>query len=222
MIQLYNVYKSYQSGHPVLADISMVIREGAFVFVTGPSGAGKSTLLKILFRWENFDRGQVVVHGMNVGKIPQERLYLLRRKMGVVFQDYKLLQNKTIFENVAFALEILGVDRKTIRYQTWEALKNVGLSHKKDAYPLQLSGGEQQRAAIARALVNRPKILLADEPTGNLDPDIATEILRLFEAANRAGTTVVLATHSQDLLRQSDHPIVTLNQGRIMETQYTG
>ncbi|QPJ63423.1 MAG: cell division ATP-binding protein FtsE [Candidatus Nitronauta litoralis] len=222
MIQLYNVYKAYQSSHPVLVDISMVIREGAFVFITGPSGAGKSTLLKLLFRWEKFDRGQVLVNRMNIGKIPEDRLYLLRRKIGVVFQDYKLLPNKTIFENVAFALEIMGANRKTIRYQTWEALKNVGLTHKKDAYPLQLSGGEQQRTAIARALVNRPKILLADEPTGNLDPDIATEILKLFEAANRAGTTIVLATHSQDLLRQSDHPIVTLNQGRILETQFTG
>lgn len=221
MIQLYNVYKSYDGGQPVLVDISLIIREGAFVFVTGPSGAGKSTLLKILFRWERIDRGQVLVNGMNLAKFPEDRLYLLRRKIGVVFQDYKLLPGKTIFENVAFAMEVVGASRRTIRYQAWEALKNVGLSHKKDAYPLQLSGGEQQRASIARAMVNRPKILLADEPTGNLDPDIATEILRLFEALNRSGATVVLATHSQDLLNQSDHPIVSLSHGRIVETQYT-
>ena len=221
MIQLFNVYKSYGGGQPVLVDISLVIRRGAFVFITGPSGAGKSTLLKILFRWEGFDRGQVLVHGMNLARIPGHKLYLLRRKIGVVFQDYKLLPNKTIFENVAFALEVVGASRRTIRYQVWEALKNVGLSHKKDAYPLQLSGGEQQRAAIARAMVNHPSLLLADEPTGNLDPDIATEILRLFEALNRTGTTVLLATHSQDLIHQTDHPVVSLSQGRIVETQYT-
>ncbi|MFQ5482758.1 MAG: ATP-binding cassette domain-containing protein, partial [Nitrospinaceae bacterium] len=167
-------------------DVSLIIREGAFVFITGPSGAGKSTLLKILFRWEPFDRGQVLVGGINLAKLADSKLYILRRQIGVVFQDYKLLPHKTILENVAFALEVVGAPRKKIRYRAWEALKKVGLAPKKDAYPLQLSGGEQQRAAIARALVNRPKLILADEPTGNLDPEMATEILGLFEEFNQA------------------------------------
>lgn len=221
MIQFYNVYKSYGSGHPVLMDVSLIIREGAFVFITGPSGAGKSTLLKILFRWEPFDRGQVLVGGINLAKLADSKLYILRRQIGVVFQDYKLLPHKTILENVAFALEVVGAPRKKIRYRAWEALKKVGLAPKKDAYPLQLSGGEQQRAAIARALVNRPKLILADEPTGNLDPEMATEILGLFEEFNQAGVTVVFATHSQNILNQSNHPVVTLAQGRIAESIFS-
>jgi len=218
MIQLYNVYKSYGGITPALVDVSMVIEQGAFVFVTGPSGAGKSTLLKILFRWERFDRGQVVVNGMNLSKMPLHKLYLLRREIGVVFQDYKLISNKTVFDNVAFALEAVEAERRTLRQRTWEVLKDLGLSQKKDAYPLQLSGGEQQRVAIARALANRPKILLADEPTGNLDPDIAEEVLKIFDKANRSGTTVLFATHSQEILKKSDHPIVALNRGKIIET----
>ena len=218
MIQLYNVFKSYQ-GNPALIDVSFIIRKGGFVFVAGPSGAGKSTLLKILFRWENYDKGQVLVNGINVGKLKTNKLHLLRRHIGVVFQDYKLLAGKTIFENVAFAQEIIGASKKAIRFQTWEALKNVGLSHKKDAYPLQLSGGEQQRVAIARALVNSPHILLADEPTGNLDPEITFEILKLFEQANRKGMTVVFATHNQDILHRGDHPIVSLKRGKVVDSR---
>lgn len=217
MIQLYNVTKSY-GGQTALADVSMVIESGAFVFVTGPSGAGKSTLLKILFRWERFDRGQVLINGMNVGKLPSRKLYLLRRQIGVVFQDYKLIPSKTVFENVAFALEVTEAPLKNQRQKTWEILKELGLSQKKDAYPLQLSGGEQQRVAIARALVNRPKILLADEPTGNLDPEIAEEVLKIFDKVNRAGTTVLFATHSQNIIQQSDHAIITLNRGKVIET----
>ncbi len=200
-------------------DVSMIVKRGAFVYLCGPSGAGKSTLLKILFGWEKHDKGQVVVNGMNVAKLKANKIHQLRREIGVVFQDYKLLPHKTIFENVAFAMEIVGADRKTIRYKAWEALKNVGLSHRKDAYPLELSGGEQQRVAIARALVNEPKILLADEPTGNLDPDISEEILRLFEKANRSGTTVIFATHNQDMLMRGNHSVVTLNKGRIVDTR---
>ena len=218
MIQLYNVYKSYNDT-PALVDVSFIIKKGAFVFVTGPSGAGKSTLLKLMYRWENYDKGQVLVNGINVGKLKFNKLWQLRRHIGVVFQDYKLLQGKTILENVAFALEIVGAEKKTIRYKAWEALKNVGLSHRKDAYPMELSGGEQQRVAIARALVNNPKILLADEPTGNLDPEMASEILYLFEKANADGTTVVLATHSQNILREGDHAVITLKRGKIADTR---
>jgi cell division transport system ATP-binding protein len=218
MIQLYNVYKSYNNT-PALVDVSFIIRKGAFVFVTGPSGAGKSTLLKLLYRWESYDKGQVLVNGINVGKLKFNKLWQLRRHIGVVFQDYKLLPGKTILENVAFALEIVGAEKKTIRYKAWEALKDVGLSHRKDAYPLELSGGEQQRVAIARALVNSPKILLADEPTGNLDPEMASEILRIFEKANVDGTTVIFATHSQNILREGNHAVITLKRGKVADTR---
>ena len=218
MIQLYNVYKSYNDT-PALVDVSFIIKKGAFVFVTGPSGAGKSTLLKLLYRWESYDTGQVLVNGINVGKLKFNKLWQLRRHIGVVFQDYKLLPGKTILENVSFVLEIIGAETKTIRYKAWEALKNVGLSHRKDAYPMELSGGEQQRVAIARALVNNPKILLADEPTGNLDPDMASEILRLFEKANVDGTTVVFATHSQNILREGNHAVITLKRGKVADTR---
>ncbi len=218
MIQLYNVYKSYNNT-PALVDVSFIIKKGAFVFVTGPSGAGKSTLLKLLYRWESYDKGQVLVNGINVGKLKFNNLWQLRRHTGLVFQDYKLLPGKTILENVAFALEVVGAEKKTIRYKAWEALKDVGLSHRKDAYPMELSGGEQQRVAIARALVNNPKILLADEPTGNLDPDMASEILHLFEKANADGTTVVFATHSQNILREGNHAVITLKRGKIADTR---
>jgi len=218
MIQLYNVYKSYNNT-PALVDVSFIIKKGAFVFVTGPSGAGKSTLLKLLYRWESYDKGQVLVNVINVGKLKFNNLWQLRRHTGLVFQDYKLLPGKTILENVAFALEVVGAEKKTIRYKAWEALKDVGLSHRKDAYPMELSGGEQQRVAIARALVNNPKILLADEPTGNLDPDMASEILHLFEKANADGTTVVFATHSQNILREGNHAVITLKRGKIADTR---
>lgn len=218
MIQLYNVYKSYNNT-PALVDVSFIIKKGAFVFITGPSGAGKSTLLKLMYRWESYDKGQVLVNGINIGKLKFNNLWQLRRHIGIVFQDYKLLPGKTILENVAFALEIVGADKKTIRYKAWEALKNVGLSHRKDAYPMELSGGEQQRVAIARALVNNPKILLADEPTGNLDPEMSSEILHLFEKANMDGTTVVFATHSQNILRESNQAVVTLKRGKVAETR---
>jgi cell division transport system ATP-binding protein len=216
MIQIFNVVKIYDGATPVLDDISLEIPKGEFVFLTGPSGAGKTTILKILFGWERFDKGQVVVKGINVGKLSHRNIYTLRRSMGVVFQDYKLLPNKTVFENVSFAQEVIGRDRKTIRFKTWEALKNVGLTPKKDAYPACLSGGEQQRIAIARAMVNSPAIILADEPTGNLDPDISIEILQLFEELNRNGTTIIFATHSQELIKLGNHRVISLNRGKVV------
>ena len=168
----------YDGSNPVLDNFSMEIVKGEFVFLTGSSGAGKTTILKILFGQERFEKGQVLVHGINVGKLTHKNMYTLRRSMGVVFQDYKLLPNKTVFENVSFAQEVIGRDRKTIRLKTWEALKNVGLTPKKDTYPACLSGGEQQRIAIARAMVNEPSIILADEPSGNLD----SKILKVFSS----------------------------------------
>lgn len=218
MIQVFDVVKMYDGSNPVLDSFSMEIAKGEFVFLTGSSGAGKTTILKILFGQERFEKGQVLVHGINVGKLTHKNMYTLRRSMGVVFQDYKLLPNKTVFENVSFAQEVIGRDRKTIRFKTWEALKNVGLTLKKDAYPACLSGGEQQRIAIARAMVNEPSIILADEPTGNLDPDISIEILKLFEELNRKGTTIIFATHSQEIVKLGQHRIINLSQGKAVES----
>ena len=216
MIQIFNVVKMYDGSNPVLDNISIEIPKGEFVFLTGPSGAGKTTILKILFGWESFEKGQVLVQGINVGKLTHRNVYTLRRSMGVVFQDYKLLPNKTVFENVSFAQEVIGYDRKTIRFKTWEALKNVGLTPKKDAYPAYLSGGEQQRIAIARAMVNSPSIILADEPTGNLDPDISIEILKLFEELNQKGSTIIFATHSQEIMKAGNHRVISLNRGKVV------
>lgn len=216
MIQVFNVVKMYDGSNPVLDNISLEISKGEFVFLTGPSGAGKTTILKILFGWENFETGQVLVQGINVGKLTHRNVYTLRRSMGFVFQDYKLLPNKTVFENVSFAQEVIGHDRKKIRFKTWEALKNVGLTPKKDAYPAYLSGGEQQRIAIARAMVNSPAIILADEPTGNLDPDIAIEILKLFEELNQKGSTIIFATHSQEIMKAGNHRVINLNRGKVV------
>ena len=218
MIQIFNVVKMYDGSNPVLDNISLEIPKGEFVFLTGPSGAGKTTILKILFGWESFEKGQVLVQGINVGKLTHRNVYTLRRSMGVVFQDYKLLPNKTVFENVSFAQEVIGHDRKKIRFKTWEALKNVGLTPKKDAYPAYLSGGEQQRIAIARAMVNSPAIILADEPTGNLDPDIAIEILKLFEELNQKGSTIIFATHSQEIMKAGNHRVINLNHGKVVSS----
>jgi cell division transport system ATP-binding protein len=216
MIQLFNVTKKYGSGSPALNAISLKIEKGEFVFLTGPSGAGKTTILKVLFGWEYFEEGQVLVQGINVGKLGAGNMHTLRRSIGVIFQDYKLLTNKTVFKNVAFAQEVTNRDRKTIKFKTWEALKNVGLTPKKDSFPAQLSGGEQQRVAIARAMVNSPQIILADEPTGNLDQEISLEILKLFEELNRNGATIIFATHSQDILKLSNHRVVVLNRGKVV------
>ena len=218
MIQVFNLYKSYGSVSPALSDISFHIQDGEFVFLTGQSGAGKTTLFKILFGWEKIDRGQVLVSGINVGKLNETNLYTLRRKIGIVFQDYKLLLGKTVFENVAFAQEIIGSEKKSIRLRTWDALKKVGLTKNKDFYPSQLSGGEQQRVAIARAMVNNPQLILADEPTGNLDSEISMEILGLFEQMNQQGKTVIFATHSMEMLRVKEHRLITLNRGKIIQS----
>lgn len=218
MIQLFNVVKNYGGGKPALNDVSLNIEKGEFVFLTGPSGAGKTTILKVLFGWECFDEGQVLVQGINVGRLNAGNIHTLRRSIGVIFQDYKLLLNKTIFENVAFAQEVTNCDRKTIKFKTWEALKNVGLTPKKDSFPSQLSGGEQQRVAIARAMVNTPPIILADEPTGNLDPEISVEILKLFEELNHNGATIVFATHSQEILKPGKHRVIVLNRGKVVSS----
>ncbi len=217
MIKVFNLYKSYGGVSPVLSDISFDVQDGEFVFLTGQSGAGKTTLFKVLFGWEKFDRGQILVGGINVSKLNEKNLYLLRRKIGIVFQDYKLLARKTVFENVAFAQQIIGADAKTIRSKTWNALKSVGLAKKKDSYPSQLSGGEQQRVSIARAVVNDPELILADEPTGNLDSEISKEILAVFQKINQQGKTIIIATHSAEILQAKECRRLSLDRGKLLQ-----
>jgi cell division transport system ATP-binding protein len=215
MITLTHVGKQYGRIHTALADVSFHINAGEFVFLTGPSGAGKSTLLKLLFREQVPSTGEIRVAGHRLASMPPREIPFLRRKMGVVFQDFKLIRTMTVFENVAFVLKILGVGYSEQKQRTFRALKMVGLQHKLASYPLQLSGGEQQRVAIARALVNDPLVLIADEPTGNLDPDLAQEIMSLFERINGQGTTVLVATHDRSLIQRMRKRLIGLDHGRV-------
>ena len=215
MIRFYHVYQSYQKDVFALSDISFTINPGEFIFLTGPSGAGKTTLLKLIIREEIPKKGQILVHGQNVSSIPVSKIPRLRRSIGVVFQDFKLIRNKTVFENVTFVLKTLGIDLKERRRRAHNVLKMVGLQHKTHLYPLELSGGEQQRVAVARAIVNDPVLLLADEPTGNLDPDRAADIMNLFEKINRKGTTVLVATHDRDMIQRMRKRVISLNAGRL-------
>jgi cell division transport system ATP-binding protein len=215
MIQLFHVSKNF-GGNVALRDINLRIRRGDFVFITGPSGAGKTTLLRLMFGAEQPTEGQILVDGINLNRIGRLKLDLLRRRIGFVFQDFKLLNRKTVFQNVSLASEVIGERHTITKKKAHQILRAVGLSTKEQAYPLQLSGGEQQRVAIARSMINNPLILYADEPTGNLDPDITREIMVLFRTINLRGTTVVIATHSRDLLENTDQRIVVLNQGMII------
>jgi len=215
MIQAFHVYKQYDRESTALFDITLHVKKGEFCFLTGPSGAGKTTFLKLVFREELPSQGQILVGGRNVTAIPKGQIPELRRSIGVVFQDFKLLKRKTIIENVAFVLRILGVPAREQKRRAFAALKAVGLHHKMHAYPLQLSGGEQQRVSIARALINEPMLLLADEPTGNLDPEMAQEIMRLFLDVNVRGTTVVVATHDRDMIQRMGKRVISLEKGRV-------
>ena len=214
MIEFHKVAKDYH-GRRVLRDVSFRVAKGEFVFLTGPSGAGKSTLLKMLFRAEVPSEGQILVNGMNVGAMPQHRVPELRRSMGIVFQDYKLLGSRTIFENVAFVLKFLGVPPSERKRRAYQMLRLVELHHRLSALPEELSGGEQQRVALARALVNDPDLLVADEPTGNLDHRLAEEVLKLFTQINVRGTTVLVATHDLELIRRMGKRTLTLERGRL-------
>jgi cell division transport system ATP-binding protein len=216
VIQLFHVSKTF-GPHVALKEIDLRIRTGEFVFVTGPSGAGKTTLLRLIFGAEPPTEGQIVINGINLSRISGTKLDLLRRRIGFVFQDFKLLSRRTVFQNVALALEVTGEKRSMVRKKTHQMLRAVGLAAKEEAYPIELSGGEQQRVAIARAMINDPLILLADEPTGNLDPDITREIMVLFRSINLRGTTVVIATHSRELLRNTDQRIIVLHRGKVLE-----
>jgi len=216
MIQLFHVSKSFGVSK-ALQDVSLRVRKGDFVFVTGASGAGKTTLLRLIFGAESPTEGQILIHGINLNRVRRSSLDLLRRRMGFVFQDFKLLSRKTVFQNVAIALEVIGERPAVVRKKTHQVLRAVSLSKKEELYPLQLSGGEQQRVAIARAVVNNPLILIADEPTGNLDPDITKDIMILFRSINLRGTTVIVATHSQELMKDTDQRIILLKEGKIVK-----
>ena len=217
MIQLYHVYKSYQKGINVIEDVSLRIKRGDFIFLVGPSGAGKTTLLKLLFCAEPTTLGQIIINDFNVVNIKHKEIPFLRRSIGVVFQDFKLLNNRTVFDNVAITLEILGINKNDIRRRVTKILKRVGLHYKEEMYPLELSGGEQQRVAIARAVVNSPTILLADEPTGNLDPERSIEIMNILTDINAMGTTVLVATHDKFLLERFEKKTIMINEGKVFE-----
>ncbi len=217
MIQLFNVCKAYKKGSSALNEITLNIPKGDFVYVTGPSGAGKSTLLKLLYVGEKPSRGQILINGQNITRMGLGKIPRLRRQIGVVFQDFKLIASRTIFENVAFPLEVQGKKRFEVSKKVFQTLKLVGLEHKLHRYPLELSGGEQQRAAIARALVVDPLVLLADEPTGNLDPDLTLEVMELFKGANARGTTILFATHDRSMIRRFPRRQIVLEGGFLVE-----
>lgn len=216
MIRMFHVRKTF-GGNVALRDINLHIKKGEFTFITGPSGAGKTTLLRLIFGADRPTSGHILIDGINLGRINRKKLDLLRRKVGFVFQDFKLLPNKTVFQNVAISLEVMGERPSYIRKKTHQTLRSLGLEKKESLFPPQLSGGEQQRVAIARAIVKNPMLLLADEPTGNLDPDLTREIMLLFRTIHLKGTTMVIATHSKELLDITAQRKIVLRRGEIVE-----
>jgi cell division transport system ATP-binding protein len=222
MIRLREVTKVYEGGSVAVRDVSLDIQKGDFAFLVGPSGSGKSTLVRLLLRQDTVTRGTIWVAGKDITQLPAWKVPFLRRSVGTVFQDFKLLPNKTVGENVAFALEVLGRPRTVIAPQVDQVLELVGLSDKIDRYPRQLSGGEQQRVSIARAFVNRPPILLADEPTGNLDPGTSVGIMRLLDRINRSGATIVMATHDHAIVDAMKRRVIQLEDGRVIRDERSG
>ena len=223
MIQCTHVYKRYKNGTNALYDINLSVDQGEFVYVIGPTGSGKSTLIKLMDVEEMCTKGNVKVVGIDVGELSKRQIPIYRRNIGVVFQDYKLLPHLTVFENIAYALEVIGMKKAQIRKRTIEVMKVVGLSEKGNSFPKELSGGQQQRVAIARAIANRPKVLIADEPTGNLDPAKSDEIMDLLQEINhRYGTTVVMVTHDITLVNKYRKRTIVLEQGHIVADRSEG
>lgn len=222
MIEFKNVSKVYQSNHIALSNVTIEINKGEFVFIVGPSGAGKSTMIKLLMKEIEPTNGQIIVNGIDVNGLKRREIPYYRRNIGVVFQDFKLLQNKTVNENVAFAMRIVGASYREIKKRVPQILNVVGLSNKGNQYPNQLSGGEQQRVGLARALVNNPAILICDEPTGNLDPDTAWGIMELLDDINKSGTTILMATHAKDVVDKMKKRVIALEKGVVIRDQERG
>ena len=223
LIRVDNVQKTYKNGVVALYDFNLSIQKGEFVFVIGQSGSGKSTLIKMLYREERPDKGSIIIGGIDVARLKNRKVYILRRKLGVVFQDFKLLPKLTVFENVAFAMEVFGYDKATIQKRVLEVLDLVGLKNKVRQYPDQLSGGEQQRVVIARAIVNNPKLLICDEPTGNLDPKTSMEIMEVLENINNnLGTTIIMATHDVEIVNKMKKRVVLIEAGRLKKDYEKG
>lgn len=218
MIEFYHVYKQYVKDQYALHDISLNIEKGEFLFLTGASGAGKTTLLKLMFKEELPSKGQILVDSTNINLIPPRELYLLRRRMGIVFQDFKLLANRTVFENVAIPLVVRSERKSSIDKMVNKALAQVGLTHRRNYFPTYISGGEQQRVAIARAIVGNPSIIIADEPTGNLDTELSIEIFKIFEKINANGITTIIATHDLHLLSMFPKRILKLEKGKLLSS----
>ncbi|MDR0691122.1 MAG: cell division ATP-binding protein FtsE [Streptococcaceae bacterium] len=222
MIEMQDVIKKYSNGTTAIRGLDVSIEQGEFVYVVGPSGAGKSTFVKLMYREEKATEGKIFVANWNLLKLKGREVPFLRREVGVVFQDYKLLPKKTVYENVAYAMQVIGKKPKDIKKRTVEVLDLVGLKHKVRMFPDELSGGEQQRVAIARAIVNTPKVLVADEPTGNLDPENSWEIMNLLERINLQGTTVIMATHNSQIVNTLRHRVIAIENGRIIRDQLEG
>ena len=222
LIRITDVQKTYKTGTVALYDIDLTISKGEFVFVIGASGSGKSTLIKMLYREEKPDCGSIMIGGINVAKLRDRKVYILRRKLGVVFQDFKLLPKLTVYENVAFAMEVFSYDKRKIYRRVMEVLELVGLKSKARVYPDQLSGGEQQRVVIARAIVNEPKLLICDEPTGNLDADTSMGIMKVLDDINKMGTTIIMTTHNRDIVNKMKKRVVVLKDGKILQDYERG
>ena len=222
MIEMMNVTKKYNKGITAINNLSIQIKDGEFVYVVGPSGAGKSTFIKMMYREEKATKGRIRVGKYDLMKIKDRQIPFLRRYVGVVFQDFKLLQNKTVYENVAYAMEVIEKSPREIKRRVQEVLELVNLKHCVDKFPNELSGGEQQRVAIARAIVNTPGILIADEPTGNLDPETSMEIMDILERINEQGTTIVMATHNSQIVNEKKHRVIAIENGQIVRDQEQG
>ncbi|HDR4561014.1 cell division ATP-binding protein FtsE [Bacillus cereus] len=222
MIKMTNVYKEYPNGMKAISGLTVNIKQGEFVYVVGPSGAGKSTFIKMMYREEKPSTGSINVNGLVIETLAERDVPYFRRQLGVIFQDFKLLPKLTVYENVAFALEVIEEEPEAIRERVTEVLGLVGLEDRADALPSELSGGEQQRVAIARAIVNRPKVVIADEPTGNLDIETALDIMKIFTRINERGTTIVMATHNADIVNTIRHRVIAIEDGKIARDEIEG
>ncbi len=222
MIEMQEVWKTYSDGSPVLQNINVKIEKNEFVYIVGPSGAGKSTFMKLMYREERPSKGQIFVNQFNLGKLKQRKIPMLRRNIGVIFQDYRLLPKLTVYENVAFAMEVIESPARQIKKRVPEVLELVGLREKHHSLPSQLSGGEQQRVAIARAIVNQPAVIIADEPTGNLDPETSWEIMKILDEIHERGATIIMATHNREIVNTMRKRVIAIENGRIVRDDRRG